>query len=166
MGVVAAGFPDFYFGILMKFFFVWHLEWFPIGGFAFFSERPWLAYRQLLLPALSVGILYGIIIGPRVAARLSAAREIFEDGFLDAGHLREVRLWHVGGKALGHSLVVLFQHGALLLGSIMLAEKIFTIPGFGDFGIEAFVRRDYPKIQAFLLIMVGGYAVIRALANV
>jgi len=168
MAVVAAGFPDFYFGILMKFFFVWHLEWFPIGGFAFFSERPWLAYRQLLLPALSVGILYGIIIGPRVAARLSAAREIFEDGFdgfLDAGHLREVRLWHVGGKALGHSLVVLFQHGALLLGSIMLAEKIFTIPGFGDFGIEAFVRRDYPKIQAFLLIMVGGYAVIRALAN-
>jgi peptide/nickel transport system permease protein len=47
----------------------------------------------------------------------------------------------------------------------MLAEKIFTIPGFGDFGIEAFVRRDYPKIQAFLIIIVGAYAIIRALVE-
>jgi peptide/nickel transport system permease protein len=52
-----------------------------------------------------------------------------------------------------------------LLGSVVLAEKIFTIPGFGDFGIEAFVRRDYPKIQAFLMIIVGGYAVTRALVE-
>jgi ABC-type dipeptide/oligopeptide/nickel transport system permease component/ABC-type antimicrobial peptide transport system permease subunit len=165
LGVVAAGFPDFYFGILMKFFFVWHLEWFPIGGFAFFSERPWLAYRQLLLPALSVGILYGIIIGPRVAARLAARREAHEEGFYDAAHGHEHRLWRLFGRALGHSFMVLFQHGPLVLGSIILAERIFAIPGFGDFGIEAFVRRDYPKIQAFLLIIVGGYAVLRTMAN-
>jgi ABC-type dipeptide/oligopeptide/nickel transport system permease component/ABC-type antimicrobial peptide transport system permease subunit len=165
VGAIAAGFPDFYFGILMKFFFVWHLEWFPIGGFAFFSERPWLAYRQLLLPALAVGILYGIIIGPRVAARLSARWEATGEELLEAGQRSDWRLWRLFGRALGYSLVVLLQHGALLLGSVILAEKIFTIPGFGDFGIEAFVRRDYPKIQAFLLIMVGGYAVIRALAS-
>jgi peptide/nickel transport system permease protein len=165
VGVAAAGFPDFYFGILMKFFFVWHLEWFPVGGFAFFSERPWLAYRQLLLPGLAVGILYGIIIGPRVAARLAPGRGGDEEGFFDAPHRRDGRLWRLVGRILGHSLVVLLQHGALLVGSIMLAEKIFTVPGFGDFGIEAFVRRDYPKIQAFLMIMVGGYAVIRTLTN-
>jgi peptide/nickel transport system permease protein len=73
LGAMAGGFPDFYCAILMKFFFVWHLEWFPVGGFAFFAERPWQAYRQLLLPALSVAVLYGIIIGPRVAARLVSA---------------------------------------------------------------------------------------------
>jgi peptide/nickel transport system permease protein len=61
--------------------------------------------------------------------------------------------------------MVLLRDGAVLLGSLLLAEKIFTIPGFGDFGIEAFVRRDYPKIQAFLLITVGAYAVIRALVS-
>ena len=71
----------------------------------------------------------------------------------------------VFGRALGHSTIVLLQSGALLLGSVMLAEKIFTIPGFGDFGIEAFVRRDYPKIQAFLIIIVGSYAIIRALVD-
>ena len=146
VGVIAVGFPDFYFGILLKFFFVWHLEWFPIGGFAFFSERPWLAYRQLLLPALAVGILYGVIIGPRVAARLAARREAVGEDLFEAAHLSDRRLWRLFGRALGYSLVVLLQHGALLLGSVILAEKIFTIPGFGDFGIEAFVRRDYPKI--------------------
>lgn len=163
VGAVASGFPDFYFGILLKFFFVWHLEWFPIGGFAFFSERPWLAYRQLLLPALSVGILYGILIGPRVAARLAAGWG-GEEGWLDVAQRPEGHLWRLALRALGHSLVVLFRSGALLLGSVILAEKIFAIPGFGDYGIEAFVRRDYPKIQAFLLIMVGGYAVLRAIA--
>ena len=165
LGAVAAGFPDFYFGILMKFFFVWHLEWFPVGGFAFFSERPWQAYRQLFLPALSVGLLYGIIIGPRVAARLSAVTGSREDGSFDAAHLGHGTTWRLFGAALGHSLTVLLRDGAVLLGSVLLAEKIFTIPGFGDFGIEAFVRRDYPKIQAFLIITVGAYAIVGALVN-
>jgi ABC-type dipeptide/oligopeptide/nickel transport system permease component len=162
---IAAGFPDFYCGILMKFFFVWHLEWFPVGGFAFFAERPWQAYRQLLLPALSVAVLYGVIIGPRVAARLAAASRASVNGILEPVDLSQGRMAWLFVRALGHSAVVLLQVGTLLFGSVMLAEKIFTIPGFGDFGIEAFVRRDYPKIQAFLLIIAGVYAVIRALVD-
>jgi ABC-type dipeptide/oligopeptide/nickel transport system permease component/ABC-type dipeptide/oligopeptide/nickel transport system permease subunit len=162
---IAAGFPDFYFGILMKFFFVWHLEWFPVGGFAFFAERPWQAYRQLLLPALSVAVLYGIIIGPRVAARLTAPGGTSDNGLFEPTAIANASCGRLFGRALGHSAIVLLQSGALLVGSVMLAEKIFTIPGFGDFGIEAFVRRDYPKIQAFLIVMVGSYAVVRALVD-
>ncbi|HEX2279600.1 MAG TPA: hypothetical protein VHN13_21135 [Candidatus Tectomicrobia bacterium] len=165
LGTLAAGLPDFYFGILMKFFFVWHLEWFPVGGFAFFAERPWQAYRQLLLPALSVAVLYGIIIGPRVAARLAMAAGPRDNGAFEVTQLAPGSVWKLFARALGHSLIVLLQSGALLLGSLMLAERIFTIPGFGDFGIEAFVRRDYPKIQAFLIITVGSYAVIRTVVN-
>jgi ABC-type dipeptide/oligopeptide/nickel transport system permease component/ABC-type dipeptide/oligopeptide/nickel transport system permease subunit len=162
---IAAGFPDFYFGILMKFFFVWHLEWFPVGGFAFFAERPWQAYRQLLLPALSVAVLYGIIIGPRVAARLAAAGRLSDQGVFEPIEIVHASFGRLFARALGHSAVVLLQSGALLVGSVMLAEKIFTIPGFGDFGIEAFVRRDYPKIQAFLVIIVGAYAIMHALVD-
>jgi peptide/nickel transport system permease protein len=162
---IAAGFPDFYCGILMKFFFVWHLEWFPVGGFAFFAERPWQAYRQLLLPALSVAVLYGIIIGPRVAIRLATAGSMSDNGLCEPTDSSDASFGRLFGRALGHSAIVLLQSGALLLGSVMLAEKIFTIPGFGDFGIEAFVRRDYPKIQAFLMIIVGSYAILRALVD-
>jgi ABC-type dipeptide/oligopeptide/nickel transport system permease component/ABC-type dipeptide/oligopeptide/nickel transport system permease subunit len=158
-------FPDFYGGILMKFFFVWHLEWFPVGGFAFFAERPWQAYRQLLLPALSVAVLYGLIIGPRVAARLVAAGRVSDQGVVAPADLTNGGCGRVWGRALGHSAVVLLQSAPWLLGSVMLAEKIFSIPGFGDFGIEAFVRRDYPKIQAFLIIIVGAYAIMRALVD-
>jgi ABC-type dipeptide/oligopeptide/nickel transport system permease component/ABC-type dipeptide/oligopeptide/nickel transport system permease subunit len=165
LGAIAAGVPDFYFGILMKFFFVWHLEWFPVGGFAFFAERPWQAYRQLLLPALSVAVLYGILIGPRVAARLAAAGSMSDNGAFEPADIPDGGFGRLCGRALGHSAIVLLQSGALLLGSVMLAERIFTIPGFGDFGIEAFVRRDYPKIQAFLIIMGGSYAIVRALVN-
>jgi peptide/nickel transport system permease protein len=165
LSAMADGFPDFYCGILMKFFFVWHLEWFPVGGFAFSAERPWQTYRQLLLPALSVAILYGTIIGPRVAARLGLTERASEAGEGAAATLVEARLVRVFGRALGHSTLVLVQSAAWLLGSVMLAERIFSIPGFGDFGIEAFVRRDYPKIQAFLILTVGAYAIARALAD-
>jgi peptide/nickel transport system permease protein len=162
---IAAGFPDFYFGILMKFFFVWHLEWFPVGGFAFFAERPWQAYRQILLPALSVAVLYGIIIGPRVAARLATAGSLSESAGTAPTRLTTDHSGWLFVRALGQSAIVLLRSGTLLFGSVMLAEKIFAIPGFGDFGIEAFVRRDYPKIQAFLLIVAGSYAIIRALVD-
>ena len=163
--VLAGGFPDFYGAILMKFFFVWHLEWFPVGGFAFFAERPWQAYRQLLLPALSVAVLYGMIIGPRVAARLVVAGHVSDYGGVVPSDLANGGFGRVFVRALGHSAVVLLQSVPWLLGSVLLAEKIFTIPGFGDFGIEAFVRRDHPKIQAFLMIVVGAYAVTRAVVE-
>ena len=162
---IATGFPDFFVGILMKFFFVWHLEWFPVGGFTFFAEYPWQAFRQLLLPALSVAVLYGIIIGPRVATRLTMGGEHGDHGVFGATDLSSRSFWKLFMRSIGHSTLVLLQSSALLFGSVMLAEKIFTIPGFGDFGIEAFVRRDYPKIQAFLLVIVGSYAVIRALVE-
>ncbi len=163
--VVSAGFPDFYFGILLKFFFVWHLEWFPLGGFAFFAEHPWQAYKQLLLPALSVGMLYGIVIGPRVASRLTTEVRSLEEGVGDATPILTGPLWRRFGSALGYSLLVLLEYGGALAGSVMLAEKIFGVPGFGDFGIEAFVRRDHPKVQAFLIITVGTYAAVRVLAS-
>jgi peptide/nickel transport system permease protein len=165
IGVMAMGLSDFYFGILIKFFFVWHLEWFPVGGFAFFSEQPWLAYRQLLLPSLSVGVLYGLLIGPHVAARLARAHGTQEDEAFAFTSLHQRQGGWLVVSAVGHSMVMLLQHAAFLLGSVMLAEKIFTIPGFGDFGIDAFVRRDYPKIQAFLVVMVGTYAIVHALVD-
>ncbi|MBI3329833.1 MAG: hypothetical protein HYZ81_24390 [Nitrospinae bacterium] len=163
--VVAMGFPDFYFGILVKFFFVWHLEWFPIGGLTFFSERPWQAFRQLLLPALSVGLLYGMISGPRVASRLAAVAGMHEEGSSEGGFVRRGHVWGQFSKALGISLLVLSEHGGLLIGSMMLVEKIFAIPGFGDYGVEAFLRRDYPKVQAFLVVSVSAYFVLRVLVS-
>lgn len=163
--VMSIGLPDFYFGILVKFFFVWHLEWFPLGGFAFFSERPWQAYGQLLLPALSVGLLYGMIIGPRVASRLAAGVESADEGSFPLALANSRHSWRQFGKAVGYSLLVLLEYGAALVGSVVLAEKIFSIPGFGDFGVEAFVRRDYPKIQAFLVVIVGAYAVLRVVVT-
>ena len=163
--VLSSGLPDFYFAILVKFFFVWHLEWFPLGGFAFFAERPWQAYRQLLLPALSVGLLYGMIIGPRVASRLTAEVGAADEGAGPCALANRGSGWRQFGKALGYSLLVLLQYGAALVGSVVLAEKIFSIPGFGDFGVESFVRRDYPKIQAFLVVIVGAYAVIRVVVG-
>jgi len=163
--VVAMGFPDFYFGILVKFFFVWHLEWFPIGGLTFFAERPWQAFRQLLLPALSVGLLYGMMSGPRVASRLAAGAGMPEEGSADGGLVNGGHVWRQFPKALGISLLVLSEHGGSLLGSLMLVEKIFAIPGFGDYGVEAFLRRDYPKVQAFLAISVSAYVVLRVLVS-
>jgi peptide/nickel transport system permease protein len=165
LGVMAMGLSDCYFGILIKFFFVWHLEWFPAGGFTFFSDHPWLVYRQLLLPSLAVGVLYGLLIGPRVAARLARAYGFPEDESFTFTSLPQRQSARLFVSAVGMSTVMLLQHGAFLLGSVMLAEKIFTIPGFGDFGIEAFVRRDYPKIQAFLVVMVGTYAIVHALVD-
>jgi len=73
--------------------------------------------------------------------------------------------WRRVANALGYSVLVLLEHGAWFAGSVMLAEKIFAIPGLGDLGVEAFVRRDYPKIQAFLVVIVGAYAVIRAVVS-
>lgn len=39
-----------------------------------------------------------------------------------------------------------------LIGGAIVVENVFTIPGLGQFGIDAISGRDYPQVQAFILV--------------
>ena len=39
-----------------------------------------------------------------------------------------------------------------LIGGAIVVETVFAVPGIGSFGIDAITKRDYPQVQAFVLV--------------
>ena len=81
--------------------------------------------------------------------------------------LREGRVVWVHG--LRNSLIVVvtivgLQLGALISGAVV-TERIFSLPGFGKLTIDAVFQRDYPVIQAVVLITATAYIVINLLVD-
>jgi peptide/nickel transport system permease protein len=39
-----------------------------------------------------------------------------------------------------------------LIGASIVVETLFAMPGIGSFGVDAIIKRDYPQVQAFVLV--------------
>ncbi len=60
--------------------------------------------------------------------------------------------------------VVGLQLGGLISGAVV-TEQIFGLPGFGKMTIDAVFQRDYPVIQAVVLLTAAAYIVINLLVD-
>ncbi len=138
--------PGFWLGLLLIYLFAVKLKWISIGGE--------ISFRQVLIPALTLGI----VIAPR-AMRVLRANILVEMNqlymvFGRAKGLKKLRLVYV--HALRNALlptITLFgmSLGGLLSGSAII-EMVFSWPGIGKFLVDAIYARDYPVVQAFVLL--------------
>src|SRR5699024_3268104 len=76
----------------------------------------------------------------------------------------------VGVHALRNSLttvltVVGLQLGTLISGAV-ITEQIFLIPGIGKLTIDSVFTRDYPTLQAVVLVAATGYIVANLLVDI
>jgi peptide/nickel transport system permease protein len=143
--------PDFYLGALLLIVFALNLGWFPInGGGAGFIDRMY----HVFLPAVTLAMVKTAFLGRLTrtsllevlgkdyirTARAKGAREnrvIYRHG------LRNALLPVVTG--LGLSVL------ATLSGSVAI-ELVFNRPGIGEVLISAIAKRDYPVIQAGVVV--------------
>ena len=112
------------------------------------------ALRHLLLPALVLGTVPMAVIARMTR---SALLEVLREDHMRAARARGLSPWRV---VVVHGLrnalipvitVVGLQTGALLGGAV-LTETIFSWPGIGKWLIDSIGRRDYPVVQAGILI--------------
>jgi peptide/nickel transport system permease protein len=53
-----------------------------------------------------------------------------------------------------------------LLGGSLIIEQIFAIPGIGQYAVEAVLSRDYPVLQASMLVIASSYVIVNTLADI
>lgn len=143
--------PDFYLGALLLIAFALNLGWFPInGGGAGFIDRMY----HVFLPALTLAMVKTAFLGR--LARTSLLEVLGKDYIRTARAkgARENRVIYRHGlrNALlpvttGLGLSVL----ATLSGSVAI-ELVFNRPGIGEVLISAIAKRDYPVIQAGVVV--------------
>ena len=143
------------------------LGWLPVQGYKPIAEGvlPWL--RSLILPAATLSGVYIALI-----ARITRATmlEILQQDYIRtarakgaAGHT--VLYVHALRNALVPIVTVVGLGIALMISGAVVIETVFALPGLGRLTVESILRRDYPVIQAIILIFSFVYVIINLLID-
>jgi peptide/nickel transport system permease protein len=97
--------------------------------------------------------------------------DVIQEDYIRAARARglsEFRIltWHALRNAALPVITILgMQFGALLAGAV-ITETIFSWPGIGQLMIESIQKRDYPVVQACVLLISVSYVVVNLLTDV
>jgi peptide/nickel transport system permease protein len=150
----------FWVGIILILIFAVQLRWLPVSG------RDGL--RHLVLPALTLA-LYMMPILARMTR--SSMLEVWRQDFVRTARAKGLHEWRV---ILRHALraalipvvtVLGLQFGGALAGAIV-TESVFAWPGVGTLVLDAVYKRDYPVVQATVLVIATVYMLTNLLVDV
>lgn len=166
--VVGISTPEFLLGAVLILVFSLYLDWLPAVGFATFQSDPVANIRSLILPAISLGIARAALLTRIVRAEMI---EVMGQEYIRTARAKGLRERGVIGRhALKNALIPVVTVGALqigaALGGAVVVESVFGIPGMGTYGISALLKRDYPAIQAFVLVIAIGFVGANLLVDV
>ncbi|ETX07772.1 ABC transporter permease [Candidatus Entotheonella palauensis] len=146
--------PDFFFGILLIFLFAYVFDILPMNGFVPLSQSIWGNITHIILPAATLGTTHAAILTRLVRTSMLEVLKLDYVTTARAKGVKERRvvLWHALRNALIPTVTVIGLQIGFLIGGAIVVENVFTIPGLGQFGIDAISGRDYPQVQAFILV--------------
>ncbi|MBM3226949.1 MAG: ABC transporter permease [Candidatus Tectomicrobia bacterium] len=152
--------PEFWFALLCVLFFSLYLGWLPSSEYYSPLENLGLSIRHMILPAAALGIRQAAI-----TTRLTRSTMLDEvqKEYVDTARSlglpeRKVIYQYTLRNAMIPTLTISGLQLAQLLGGTVVIETIFAWPGVGRTLFEAIISRDFPVIQAGVLIL--GIAVV------
>src|SRR5712692_3603492 len=161
------GVPGFWLGLLAIIFFALVLGWLPPSGRVDPLQDPGLALRSLALPALVLGLGQAAVIARFTRA---AMLEVLSDPYVLTARSKGLRNRNVvAHHALPNALIPVVtiigvQMGHLLGGAVVI-ETVFAWPGMGRLAVNAIAGRDYPVVQAVVLMLVAAFVLLNLAAD-
>ncbi|KKB85176.1 peptide ABC transporter [Devosia limi DSM 17137] len=154
--------PDFWLGLLLIVVFAVQLGWFPSGGYVPFMQDPAAWLSSMVLPTLTLAVVQ---IGFIARMTRSAMLDVINQDFIRTAHAKGLsELYVVTRHGLPNAMMpILTVTGIIagaLLGSAVVVEQVFALPGVGRLIIGAILSRDYPLIQGGLLFLTLIYLLI------
>jgi peptide/nickel transport system permease protein len=138
-----------------------------VQGYTRFDQGLWPWLRNLILPGLTLSIVYVALIA-RVT-RAAVAEALTEDYIRTARSKgiseRNVLVRHALINAAVPIVTVIGIGVALLIGGVVVTETVFAIPGLGQLTVDAVLSRDYPLIQGITLFFSVIYVLINLLVD-
>ena len=152
--------PNFVMGPLLILVFAVWLKWLPVSG-----RDEWGA---LILPSLTLGSALAAILSRMVRAALL---EVLEEDYIRTARAKglgetEIVIQHALRNAMLPIITVIGLQLGTLLGGAVITEIVFSWPGIGHLTIEAIQRRDYPMLQACVLVISVAYVCVNTLTDI
>lgn len=160
--------PPFFIGIIFTGIFGVALKFFVSGEFIYITESFWGFWRYIIFAALAIAI-------PKIAMtvkllRSSILAELDEDyvrtAYSHGNSRRQVLRTHV----LRNSIIPVITFLALTLADIVagsiIIEQVFSIPGLGRLLLSSISNRDYPVVQAIVVMISSLVVVVNFLVDI
>jgi ABC-type dipeptide/oligopeptide/nickel transport system permease component len=148
--------PGFWLGILLLLVFSLKLQLLPTFGVGEAGD-PISIVRHLVLPALALGAA-----GAGLIARVtrSAMLEVLSQDYVRTARAKGLRerfvvMNHGFRNALIPVVTIFGLEAITLLSGTVVTERVFARRGLGNLLVDAVLTRDYPQIQAILILFVG-----------
>ncbi|HSB79059.1 MAG TPA: ABC transporter permease [Candidatus Methylomirabilis sp.] len=156
VSIIGLSIPAFWLGTLYIMLPAIWFRWTPPIDYVPFVQDPVGNLRQFILPALSVGYYLSAITMRMVR---SQTLEVLQQDFIRTARAkglgaRAVIVRHALRNALIPAISVIGAQTGVLLGGVVIIEQIFVLPGLGRLTLWAIQVRDYPQLQANILVIV------------
>jgi peptide/nickel transport system permease protein len=156
--VVATGalsLPVFFSGVLILYGLVRVFRWLPPLGYVGLFEDPARNAAQVVWPALAQALYVG---APIARLLRSYMLDAFQEEYVRVAWAKGLAVGAVVGRHVLRNaalpmLAVVGAAGGRVLGGIVVVETVFAVPGMGSALAHAVAQRDYPTLQAIMLVM-------------
>ena len=166
-GQVVMAVPPFFSGILLTYVFGLLLRWFTPGGFISPREDLGGSISYLLLPAAAIAL-------PRIAMTVKMLRSNvlteMDKPYVRTSESRGLRprsilFRHVLHNAIVPVVAFLGMTVADIVAGSVVIEQVFAIPGIGRMLLSSISNRDFPVVQAIVVLLALWVVVVNGLAD-
>jgi peptide/nickel transport system permease protein len=160
--------PEFWIGIVyMMIFSVW-LGILPTSGFVPLSESVAGFLKILILPAITVASVQAAQTARMVRTNFLEVMRLDYVTLMRSLGIKEKRLMraHVFKNVLIPVLTQIGMQAGALMGGVIIVERVFTYPGLGLLMMRALQDRDYPVLQACIMIFACVYVLFNLIVDI
>ncbi|MER5437038.1 ABC transporter permease [Streptomyces sp. NPDC002790] len=164
---VGVAVPAFLAGILMITVFAVGLGWLPANGWTPPADDPVLFLKQLLMPALSLGLVQAAVLTRYVR---SSVLDVLREDYLRTARAKGLRpmkalVRHgLRNAAVPVVTVLALQLATLLVGAVVI-ERAFVIPGLGSLLLDSVAGRDLIVVQDVVMILAAAVLLVNFLVD-
>jgi peptide/nickel transport system permease protein len=159
--------PNFWLGLLLMLAVGLHLGVLPISGYGG-PIYTWEGFQHLILPALTLGTA-----GAGILARFtrSSMLEVINQDYVRTARAKGLSQRAVIARhALKNALIPIvtllgLEFGAMLSGAVIV-ETVFAYPGVGRYLILGINGRDFPVVQATVLVIATAFVMVNLFTDI
>jgi peptide/nickel transport system permease protein len=160
--------PGFVIGYCLIYVFAIELGWLPVQGYVHIGTDLSGFITRMILPSITLSVGFIALI-----ARITRASvlEVLNEDYIRTARAkglsnRVVLMRHALRNAAVPILTVIGLGIAILIGGAVVTESVYGLPGLGRLTVEAVLSRDFPTIQAVILMFSVVYVVINLLIDI
>jgi peptide/nickel transport system permease protein len=149
--LIGLGLPAFWVGIMLVLLFGLKVRLFPVSGFGTtFSDH----VASIVLPALTIALALTPILVRSLRTSMIA---VLDSDYVVTARAkglthRRIILAHTLRNAAVSSVTVLGVNVAYLVGSTLVVERVFALPGLGTLMLDAIFNRDFAVVQGVTIV--------------